>query len=60
MAIMTKASTEAFAAYCADPVVRKAIDLIAQRGGTLAIDLLRDCFMAGAKHGAEPGFSKER
>lgn len=42
-------SFEAFEAYCNQSIVQDAIRLDEERGKTLTKDLLRDCFMAGAK-----------
>lgn len=52
MAKKTK-TDEAFERYCADPIVQQAIELDTARGRTLTHDLLRDCFIAGAKYATE-------
>lgn len=44
---------EAFERYCAGPVVQKAIAMDAERGHTLTIDLLRDCFITGVQYGVK-------
>jgi len=46
----TNKSQAAFDAYCADPVVQRALEMA--KGTTVAL-LLKDCFMAGAKYATE-------
>jgi len=44
--------TEAFETYLRDPVVQRALEM-RMTSGKLSVDLLRDCFMNGAKCAAD-------
>lgn len=50
----------AFEKYCQDELVQNALALDAERGKTLTLDLLRDCFMSGAKFASDRFADQQR